>query len=246
MPVLDLRLSVVIPAYNEARRLPQTLSEVSAYLGRQSYASEIVVVDDGSTDTTAQIVRDWPAAPVALRLVSQPDGRNHGKGAAVRYGLREATGRVRVFMDADNSTTIDHIERFWPYFDQGFDVVIGSRDVNGANVVIPQSWYKELGGKIGNLIIRTLAVPGIFDTQAGFKAFSARCLEEVLPRMTIDRWGFDVELLVAARCRGFKVKEVPIVWRNDSASSVPATAYFQVLGEVWRVRKQRAAGWYVR
>jgi dolichyl-phosphate beta-glucosyltransferase len=246
MPVLDLRLSVVIPAYNEARRLPQTLTEVSAYLGRQSYASEIVVVDDGSTDTTAQIVRDWPSAPVSMRLVTQPGGRNHGKGAAVRLGFREATGRVRVFMDADNSTTIDHIERFWPYFDQGYDVVIGSRDVSGANVVIPQSWYKELGGKIGNLIIRTLAVPGIFDTQAGFKAFSARCLEEVLPRMTIDRWGFDVELLVAARCRGFKVKEVPIVWRNDSASSVPATAYFQVLGEVWRVRKQRSAGWYVR
>ncbi|MDX2170035.1 MAG: glycosyltransferase family 2 protein [Deltaproteobacteria bacterium] len=246
MPVLDLRLSVVIPAYNEARRLPNTLREVSAYLGRQSFASEIVVVDDGSTDETAQIVRDWPAAPVALRLVSHSDGRNHGKGAAVRLGFREATGRVRVFMDADNSTTIDHIERFWPYFDQGYDAVIGSRDVSGANVVIPQAWYKELGGKVGNLIIRLLAVPGIFDTQAGFKAFSARCLEEILPRMTIDRWGFDVELLVAARCRGFKVKEVPIIWRNDSASSVPATAYLQVLGEVWRVRKQRAAGWYVR
>jgi dolichyl-phosphate beta-glucosyltransferase len=246
MPDLDLRLSVVIPAYNEALRLPHTLREVTAYLARQSYASEIVVVDDGSTDATPQIVRDWPASPVLLRLVAQPDGRNHGKGAAVRRGLGEARGRVRVFMDADNSTTIDHIERFWPFFDQGFDVVIGSRDIGGANVVIPQAWYKELGGKLGNMIIRALAVPGIADTQAGFKAFSARCLEEILPRLTIDRWGFDVELLVAARCRGFKVKEVPIVWRNDSASSVPATAYIQVLGEVWRVRRQRSAGWYVR
>ena len=244
--MLDLRLSVVIPAYNEAQRLPRTLTEVTAYLARQHYASEIVVVDDGSTDATAQIVRDWPQPPVALRLVAQPDGRNHGKGAAVRLGLCEASGRTRVFMDADNSTTIDHLERFWPFFDQGFDVVIGSRDVSGANVVIPQVWYKELGGKLGNLIIRALAVPDIADTQAGFKAFSARCVEEILPRLTIDRWGFDVELLVAARCRGFRIKEVPIVWRNDTASSVPATAYFQVLGEVWRVRRQRAAGWYLR
>ncbi len=246
MPVLDLRLSVVIPAYNEARRLPHTLSEITTYLARQSYASEIVVVDDGSSDDTAQIVRDWPSPPVSLRLVTQPDGRNHGKGAAVRLGLSEASGRVRVFMDADNSTTLDHIEQFWPFFEQGYDVVIGSRDIGGANVVIPQAWYKELGGKLGNMIIRAMAAPGIADTQAGFKAFTARCLDEVLPRLTIDRWGFDVELIVAARCRGFRVKEVPIVWRNDSASSVPATAYLQVLGEVWRVRRQRAAGWYVR
>lgn len=246
MPMLDLRLSVVIPAFNEAKRLPRTLTEVTAYLARQSYAAEIVVVDDGSTDATAQLVREWPQPPLPLRLVAHADGRNHGKGAAVRLGLQEARGRTRLFMDADNSTTIDHVERFWPFFEQGFDAVIGSRDVRGADVVIPQVWYKELGGKLGNLIIRTLAVPGIADTQAGFKAFSARCVEEILPRLTIDRWGFDVELLVAARCRGFRIKEVPIVWRNDTASSVPATAYLQVLGEVWRVRRQRAAGHYVR
>ena len=107
-----------------------------------------------------------------------------------------------------------------------------------------QSWYKELGGKLGNLIIRLLAVPGIADTQAGFKAFTARCIEDILPRLTIDRWGFDVELLVAARRRGFRVREVPIVWVNHTASTVPATAYLQVLAEVWRVRAQRARGHY--
>jgi len=241
-----IHLSVVIPAYNETLRLPRTLDAVTAYLARQPYAAEILVVDDGSTDATAQVVREFPAGAVPLRLLSQPDGRNHGKGAAVRLGLSAAVGAHRLFMDADNSTTLDHVERFWPHFEQGFDVVIGSRDIGGADVVIPQVWYKELGGKLGNLLIRTLAVPGIADTQAGFKAFTARCIEDISPLLTIDRWGFDVELLVAARCRGFQVKEVPIVWRNDTASSVPASAYLQVLGEVWRVRRQRAKGMYAR
>ncbi len=239
-----IRLSVVIPAFNEARRLPVTLEQVTTYLARQDYGSEVVVVDDGCTDGTADLVRGWPVGRVPLRLVAHPDGRNHGKGATVRLGLAEALGVHRLFMDADSSTTIDHVERFWPSFEEGYDVVIGSRDVAGAHVVIHQPWYKELGGKLGNLIIRSLAVPGIYDTQNGFKAVTARCAEDVLPRLTIDRWGFDVELLVAARCRGYRVKEVPIVWRNDAASTVPAGAYFQVLGEVFRVRRQRAAGRY--
>lgn len=239
-----VHLSVVIPAYNEALRLPRTLEDVLAYLARQPYGAEVIVVDDGCTDDTARLVREWPAPPVPLRLIAHPDGRNHGKGATVRLGMAEARGAYRLFMDADNSTTIDHVERFWPFFEAGDDVVIGSRDVAGAHIVVRQSWYKELGGKLGNLIIRLLAVPGIADTQAGFKAFTARCIEDILPRLTIDRWGFDVELLVAARRRGFRVREVPIVWVNHTASTVPATAYLQVLAEVWRVRAQRARGHY--
>lgn len=241
----DIRLSVVIPAFNEARRLPRTLEEVCAYLTRQSYRAEVVVVDDGSTDDTARLVRERLASSsTPLRLISHGDGRNHGKGATVRRGMAEAVGRYRVFMDADNSTTLDHIEAFWPWFEQGYDVVIGSRDIAGAQVVIHQPWYKELGGKVGNLIIRALAAPGIADTQAGFKMFSARCIDDILPPLTIERWGFDVELIVAARCRGYRVKELPIRWVNNAASTVPAFAYLQVLGEVWRVRRQRAARRY--
>ena len=240
----DIYLSVVIPAFNEAGRLPRTLEDVLAYLARQPYGAEVVVVDDGSSDETARVVRAWPATPTALRVVGHPDGRNHGKGATVRRGMAAAVGRYRVFMDADNSTTLDHLEAFWPWFERGYDAVIGSRGVRGAHIVIHQPWYKELGGKLGNRIIRALAAPGIADTQAGFKMFSQRCIEDILPRLTIDRWGFDVELIVAARCRGYRVAEVPITWRNSFASTVPAFAYLQVLGEVWRVRRQRATGWY--
>lgn len=240
----NIHLSVVIPAFNEAGRLPNTLGEVCAYLARQPYGAEIVVVDDGSSDGTAALVRGWPAQGIPLEVISHPDGRNHGKGAAVRRGFAHARGKYRVFMDADNSTTIDHVERFWPYFAQGYGVVIGSRDIAGADVAVHQPWHKEFGGKLGNVIIRALAVPGIADTQAGFKAFTARCLDDILPRLTIDRWGFDVEMLVAASCRGYSIREVPIVWRNHAASTVPASAYVQVLAEVWRVRRQRAAGRY--
>lgn len=237
-------LSVVIPAYNEEQRLPRTLDDVLRYLAGQSYTAEVVVVDDGSTDGTSRIVRERDAGATPVRLIAHPDGVNHGKGAAVRLGMRAARGAFRIFMDADNSTTLDHIERFWPFFEQGYDVVIGSRDVRGAEIKVRQPWYKELAGNAGNLFIRALAAPGISDTQAGFKMFTERCIENILPCLTIDHWGFDVELIVAARRRGFQVMEVPIKWVNAPNSKVRALTYFEVLGEVWRVRRNLRAGLY--
>jgi len=242
----DTRLSVIIPAFNEERRLPATLESVIVYLAGCDYASEIVVVDDGSSDATARLVRAWPAGPIPLRVLAHPDGANHGKGATVRLGFAAAAGEFRLFMDADNSTTIDQIERFWPHIDAGYDVVIGSRGARGADVVVHQTLIKELGGKLGNRIIQLLAARGISDTQAGFKMFRAACIEDLLPLLRIDRWGFDVELIVAARRRGYRVKEVPIRWENSPGSKVPPGAYLQVLAEVWRVRQLCRAGAYDR
>ncbi len=241
-----IRLSVVIPAYNEELRLPETLRSVTAYLAAREYAAEVIVVDDGSSDGTARLVRDWPAGPVPLRVLAHADGRNHGKGAAVRHGFAAARGEFRLFMDADNSTAIDQVEPFWPHFEAGYDLVIGSRGARGADVVVHQSWLREIGGKLGNRVIRLLAARGIADTQAGFKMFRGSCIEDLLPLLRIDRWGFDVELIVAARQRGYRVAEVPIRWVNSPSSKVPAGAYLQVLAEVWRVRQLRRAGNYDR
>jgi dolichyl-phosphate beta-glucosyltransferase len=240
------RLSVVIPAFNEENRLPATLDDVLAYLGRQAYPSEVIVVDDGSHDDTRGVVEKRAGGTVPLRVLAHPDGANHGKGATVRLGFGAARGEYSLFMDADNSTTLDHIERFWPFFDSDYDVVIGSRDVAGADVAVRQPWYKELAGNVGNWIIRFLAVPGIYDTQAGFKMFSRRCLTAILPALTIDRWGFDVELLVSARRHGFRIKEMPIRWVNAPNSKVRATTYLEVLADVWRVRRNLRDGLYDR
>ncbi len=240
----SVHLSVIIPAYNEEVRLPATLEHVLGYLSRQPYASEILVADDGSTDGTAAVARRFGSAALPVRLCAQPDGANQGKGAAVKRGMLQANGRFRLFMDADNSTTVDQVAGFWPVFDRGFDVVIGSRKAPGAKVLVRQRWHKEVAGRFGNLIIRILAVPGVKDTQAGFKMFSRACAEAVFPLMTIDRWGMDIEILAAARALNFRVCEVPITWVNSPSSKVSVSSYFQVLADVWRVRRNLRSGVY--
>jgi dolichyl-phosphate beta-glucosyltransferase len=186
-----MRLSVIIPAYNEEQRLPETLRSVGDYLAAQSYDSEVIVVDDGSTDRTAAAVSAGTGIR-SLRLLCHPDHANHGKGAAVRLGMLAAEGAFRLFMDADNSTTLNQVEDFWSWLEGGYDIVIGSRKKAGARVNVHQARYKELAGRFGNLVIRRLAVPDIEDTQAGFKIFTGNSAAEIFSRQTIDRWGYDV------------------------------------------------------
>jgi dolichyl-phosphate beta-glucosyltransferase len=239
-----VQLSVIIPAYNEELRLPRTLSRSIEYLKAQPYASEILVVNDGSTDATERVVCEQRCAPISVRLLSHADGANHGKGASVKRGMLEARGAYRLYMDADNSTTLDQVDRFWPLFDQGYDVVIGSRALKDSVIGVRQAWYKELAGRLGNRIIRALAVPGITDTQAGFKMFAGEKAGVIFSRQTIDRWGYDVELLAIARLKGYRIGEVPITWINASGSKVSMKSYFEVLGDLWRIRRNLKAGAY--
>jgi dolichyl-phosphate beta-glucosyltransferase len=240
----SIKLSVVIPAYNEELRLPDTLIKSIAYLKAQPYSSEIIIVNDGSTDGTEMVAGEQHSNSIPIKLLRHPDSANHGKGASVRRGMLEARGAYRLFMDADNSTTLDHVERFWPYFDQGYDLVIGSRAMKGSVIGIHQNRLKEIAGRVGNRIIQQLAVQGIRDTQAGFKMLTAEKTELIFPRLTIDRWGYDIEMLAVARFHGCRIREIPIAWFNALGSKVSMKSYLEVLAEVWTVRRNLRAGKY--
>lgn len=227
-------LSVIIPAYNEARRLPLTLVDIDAHLSKQDYSYEILVVDDGSTDATAEIVRRFLPVVKHLRLF-QLSG-NCGKGAAVRHGMKEAHGNVRLFTDADNSTSLDQFNRMLPLFKEGYSVLIGSRGVSGAVMDPPQSLFRRAVGKMGNFLIRFIAVPGISDTQCGFKAFNEDAAERIFSLARIDGWGFDVEALVLANALGFRVGEVPVRWRDSTFSHLTLFDYPLVLWETLKIR----------
>lgn len=227
-------LSVIIPAYNEAKRLPLTLVDVDRYLSEAEYSYEIIVVNDGSRDATAEIVERFTHVIPNLRLIDNHE--NRGKGYVVRQGMLAAKGNWRLFMDADNSTTVDQFNNMIPYFSEGYDVIIGSRTIRGAKLNPPQPLYKRILGKAGNLFIQMVAVRGIWDTQCGFKCFSDGAAQKIFPLMKIDRWGFDVEALMLARQVGYKIKEIPVVWVNDIHSTVGISAYFSTLLEVVKIR----------
>lgn len=236
-------LSVIIPAYKEEQRIGKTLLAIDKYLSKQKYQYEIIVVsDEGSPNKTVEVVKNFQKMVKNLKLIENK--QNHGKGFVVRQGMLEAKGEYRLFTDADNSTSIDQIENLLPFFGQGYDVVIGSRAIQGANINIHQPFYKELLGKTGNKIIQIVAVWGIKDTQAGFKCFKAEVADKIFSKTTIDRWGFDIEVLALARKFNYKIKEVPINWVNDLASHVKMSDYISVLMETFKIRWNLIIGRY--
>lgn len=240
-----MHLSVVIPAYNESKRIGATLEAIGAWLQSQSFASEIVVVDNRSSDSTADVARSYHARFPFLRVIRED---RPGKGYAVTAGMRFATGEVRLFMDADNSTTVDHYGKMRPFLDRGYDVVIGSLAVPGAVIVRGggEPLWRVILGKLGNLWIQLWAVPGIWDTQRGFKVFTAKAANEIFSRMTSFGWGFDVEVLAIARARGFRIKEVPVTWNNPPDTRVNIWTYPQVLLETLGVARNRLLRRYHR
>lgn len=226
-------LSVIIPAYNEAKRLPLTLIEVNKYLSAVDYDYEIVVVDDGSKDATAEIAERLSRLIKNLRLIKNK--KNHGKGWVIRQGMLGAKGRWRLFMDADNATSVEQFQKIIPYLPD-YQIIIGSRDIKGAKLMPPQPFYKCWLGNVGNVIIQILLLPGLWDTQCGFKCLSEEAAEKIFPLIKTNRWAFDVEVLALGKKLGYKIKEIPVVWVNDPHSKVKASAYFQFLWEVFKIR----------
>lgn len=227
-------LSVIIPAYNEAKRIPLTLVDIDRLLSKAEFSYEILVVNDGSKDATGAIVQTMAKTIRNLKLVDFP--KNRGKGAAVRDGMLIAKGEVRLFTDADNSTSIDHFYAMMPYIKSGYDVVICSRRHKESKLEPAQPFYRQIPGMIGNLVIQALLLPGLWDTQCGFKAFTAKAAETIFSRAKVDRWGFDVEALALAHALRYRIKEVPVRWVNDVNSHVKASAYLQVLLETITIR----------
>lgn len=236
-------LSVIIPAYNEEKRIVSTLQSICAYLSRKDFAWEVIVVNNRSKDRTAQVSREHALTCPQIRVV---DESRPGKGYAVTTGMLAAQGDLRLFTDADNSTTIDHLDKMLPFFSQGYDVVIGSIALPGAKIAQGggEPLWRVVLGKLGNLWIQIFAVPGIHDTQRGFKICTAQAAKDVFTRMTIFGWGFDVEMLAIARKFKHKIKEVPITWDNDPNSKVNFWAYPKTLLDTLKVFWNMMTGKY--
>lgn len=227
-------LSVIIPAYNEAKRIPLTLIDIDKHLSKENYSYEIIVVDDGSMDATAEIVKRFSSLIKNLRIVCS--GKNEGKGAAVALGMSEAKGNLRLFTDADNSASIREFNNMIPIFKDGYEVVMGSRNLKGSRVFPPQPLHRRLAGGLGSLWVQITLLPGLYDTQCGFKAFTENAAQKIFPLLKTKQWGFDIELLVLARLLNLRIKETPIAWADNIYSHVKMVDYPKVLWETLKIR----------
>lgn len=228
-------LSIIIPAYNEAERIGSTLEAISSNMDSRNVDYEIIVVSDGSTDGTENIVRNRADADKRIRLVGYSP--NRGKGYAVRTGMLEARADDVLFSDADLATPIEYLQKLQRVARDGCDVVIGSRALKDSTITGWRPWYREFSGKVFNLIIRLLAVPGIRDTQCGFKYFKNNSAAKIFSAALLDGFGFDVETLYLARKFGLRVGEIAVHWENSPATKVSVLKHtLPMLIEVIRVR----------
>jgi len=234
-------LTIIIPAYNEERRLPTTLPQVADFVEAQDYPAEILVVDNASTDRTSDVVRAVAAEHPIISLLYQPI---QGKGAAVRKGMLEGRGEYLFICDADLAMPIEEVNKFLPPTLSDYDVAIASREAAGA-IRYNEPWYRHLMGRVFNLLVRLLAVPGIQDTQCGFKCLRREAARDIFTIQKIDGWAFDVEILHIARRRGYRIVEVPIHWYYGEGSRVsPVRDSINMLIEVLHIRRSGRSGLY--
>lgn len=234
-------LSIIVPAYNEEKRLPNSLPQIIKFVRDQDYPIEVIVVDDGSTDRTAEIVKELQKEAAFVSLIQVEHG---GKGHAVKAGMMQAKGEYLFLCDSDLSMPIEEVTKFLPPALDGYDVAIASREIEGAHRY-DEPAYRHLMGRIFNLIVRLLAVHSIQDTQAGFKCFRRDAAHQLFPLQTISGWGFDVEILFIAQRRGMQIVEVPINWYYADRSQVkPIQDTYNMLREVLKVRLNDWQGRY--
>ncbi|HZR67407.1 MAG TPA: dolichyl-phosphate beta-glucosyltransferase [Terriglobales bacterium] len=240
---MTLDLSIIIPAYNEEKRLPKTIASIRTYLSLRRYPSEVLVVDDGSSDNTAKIVQEARNSFPQLRLLS--NGRNRGKGFSVRHGMLEARGEVALFTDADLSTPIGEADKLLAaIFDSRYDAAIGSRLLRNM-IEVHQSKLRETAGKVFNLLVRGIAGIDFGDTQCGFKAFRRIPARILFEQQQTDGFGFDPEILFLARRHGLKVTEIPVRWAHDPGTKVRVFSdSLRMFGDLIRIRLNNRRGIY--
>lgn len=210
-----MKLAVIVPAYNEEPRLAKSLERIREYLSEQTYDWEVVVVDDGSTDSTPEIVRDFAERDPRFRLISYSP--NRGKGAAVRTGMLDAKADVLLLCDADLAAPIEEVEKL---FAAKKAIAIGSRPLRESNLEVRQPWWREMAGRAFNLAVQALSIRGIKDTQCGFKLFSEKAANDVFSRCRFDGFSYDFEALMVGRALGYEIAEVPIRWSHQEGSKV--------------------------
>ena len=241
MPVDTPFLSLVIPAHNEESRLPATLEQVFAFLTLQNYAAEVIVVENGSTDRTLEIAQSFASRHTQLKVIHTDE---RGKGLAVKQGMLAARGEFRFFADADFSMPVSEINRFLPPALPDCDIVIASRETPGA-VRYNEPFRRHLSGRIFNALIRLVVLPGLDDTQCGFKCFRARVAEEIFPRQTMPGWSFDVELLYIARRKGYRIKEIGIPWYFNPETKVSLVRdSLRMASDLFAIRRNARRGLY--
>jgi len=235
--------SIILPAYNESARIAATLDKILAHGTQRGWNLEVIVVNDGSTDGTAEIVRSYAAKHAVLRLLENPG--NRGKGFSVRNGMLHANGNILLFSDADLSSPIEEVDKLFTAIANGADIAIGSRWVDPRLQIRRQPLHRRLFGRIFNLLLRGILGLQFKDTQCGFKAFTRSSAQTIFPLQKIERWGFDPELLYLARKFGFTVSEVPVAWSHREGTRIhPLRDGIRMFGELLRVRWYALKGNY--
>lgn len=233
----DTEVSIIIPAFNEETVIQDCITSVRSFFTNKKMQYEVIVVDDGSTDSTKSRAEIISKEDPAIRVLSYKE--NQGKGYAVRTGVLAAHGKQILFMDADCSTPIDAYDVLVPYLSQGYDIVIGSRYLKESAIHIRQPKKRIILGRIGNMLIQLLLLQGIHDTQCGFKIFTYSAAKAIFLKQKIDRWGFDMEALTIGRYMGFRIKEVPVHWQDDvrrKSRFRPIRDAYKTLGELFKIK----------
>jgi dolichyl-phosphate beta-glucosyltransferase len=240
---LDPTYSIVVPAYNESARLGASLEKILSYIAQQKWPAEVIVVNDGSSDDTAEIVRRLAKNNLTLRLVENPG--NRGKGYSVRNGMLQARGRVLVFSDADLSSPIEELPKLLKALNDGAEIAIGSRWLQAELQTERQPLHRQLFGRVFNLLLRIALGLRFKDTQCGFKAFQQRAAQKIFPLQRIERWGFDPEILFLAGKFGLSVQEVPVAWAHSGGTRIhPLTDGSRMFWEMLRIRWYDLTGKY--